>query len=251
VSRFKVETSNGRALLQEGRNVNGIKRSFICLFGNAPWAVFLILVTSAQAQVQFSPNLLKNGSFENPISTRGLYSPNPPDYWSVIAGANPFLIQSGQYANYLPATDGSQLLELYGDTISQSVTLVSGIQYAFSFDLSTVQGSGQDSQVTLSIGDGAESLTNIFTLASGTASWAHESYSFTAEDSGLYAVSLASPNLSQYASVIDNASLEAVPEPSDLALAGAGIAILRICRRKSRRPHNPTRESGNRKMPAC
>jgi hypothetical protein len=184
--------------------------------------VFGLIQNIVQAQ---SLLLIRNGSFESP-SSRGI-SRTVPDYWTVTTGLVSLInTASASYAQYLPATDGSQVLLLYACSISQNVSLVSGEQYQLTFDLSPRQYDGsspQDAYLNLSISDGAQVVNQSFFVPAGTTTWTQESLVFAADDSSEYVVSLDSPPLQIYMSIIDNVSMEAVPEPNVTALFGVSF----------------------------
>jgi hypothetical protein len=187
----------------------------------------------AQAQ---SLLLIWNGSFESP-GIRGI-TQTVPNYWTVNSGTVSIVnTTSANYAQYLPAADGSQVLVLYASSISQNVSLVSGQEYQLTFDLSPRQYDGsspQDAYLNLAISDGSQSLNQPFFVPAGSTNWTQESFLFVADDSSQYALSLASPPLQQYMSVIDNVNMEAVPEPSIAVLLSGGILVVHLLKRKIR-----------------
>lgn len=198
-----------------------------CNIGTIVWltifGAFGLTQNSVNAQ---SLLLIRNGSFESP-SARGIFE-IVPDYWTVTNGASIVNTGSIPYAQYLPATDGSQVLILYGASISQNVSLVSGQQYQLTLDLSPRQYDGsspQDAFLNLTISDGTQMLNQSFFVPPGTTDWTQESFSFTANDNNRYVLSLISPPLQLYMSVIDNVRLEVVPEPSIDVLFSAGFLI--------------------------
>ena len=199
-------------------------------------AVALAMFPAAIPAQQIYMPLLRNGSFESPVLPYGFQNWRLPDYWSLSSGGLPMEIRTRPIAlaNYLSATDGSQMLALYGDTISQSTTvsLAAGAHYLLSFDQSAPQNVGnspQDALLNLSITDGTQTLTETFLVLYATPAWSHQEYEFVAADDAAYSVSLASSNNSDYMSIIDNVSLVPVPEPSSsvLLLVAGAFAVLR------------------------
>jgi hypothetical protein len=112
-------------------------------------ALVLVLVTAALTARSASaqPNLIVNGSFEQPIVPVGGFlsfsaaSPTPPSGWSVV-GPGSLAIVSGSYTQFgysFPAQDGVQWLDLTGISsnqrigVQQAVATVPGATYDLSF----------------------------------------------------------------------------------------------------------------------
>lgn len=180
---------------------------------------------------------IRNGSFEWPRSDGMLFG-QTPDYWtSSSSGWFPKIINTTEinWSHYLPASDGDQLVQLYGNSISQNISLAAGQAYRLTFDLSPRQPDGsapQDALLDVSISNGRELSSASFFVPFGTAVWVQEQFTFDADAGGSYALTLASPPLQIYTSMIDNVRLEAVPEPRMMTLMAVGGVVVLIFRRK-------------------
>ena len=201
----------------------------VILAGISSMVILFSSETAVNAQVLPGP-LIKNGSFENPVNSGEFLSPIIPTGWSVNSGSGPVLVDTAlvNYANYLPATDGAQVVVLYNTTISQSVSLEAGEQYLLTLDLSPRQYDGsspQDASLNFSISEGSQSITNFFFVPAGTTTWIHERFTFTADNNGVYNLSFGSPPLQRFESVVDNVVLTTVPEPRAVAFLALGIVV--------------------------
>jgi len=98
----------------------------------------LLVALAAVAAPAFGQNLVTNGSFETPVYPNGVNWPVPVTGWT-IAPDSGFEV----WTNSGPAADGAQFLELdvtTCDTISQTLTTVSGLRYRVRYAYSARPG---------------------------------------------------------------------------------------------------------------
>jgi hypothetical protein len=189
----------------------------------AALVIFAGLALPAGAQT----NLILNGSFEAPSVGAGVVEQTTPLDW-VSTGTSDYVVANGSSANFLPATDGSQLFYFFPglttEVVSQgAIGLSAGQTYQFSFDLSKMTNQSIGT-VIATFGDGTDSQTQSFSV--GTNAWSSESWSFTAADTGAYTLTL-QPGADSYPAM-DRLALSdysAVPEPPGWGLA-AGLGAL-------------------------
>lgn len=138
-----------------------------------------------------------------------------------------------------------QCVDLDGSTrdagvLSRTFTLMGGVEYVLSFDLSGNQRGGTD-DVLVTFG----SATRLFDdLASGSP-YTGYSLSFTPGSDGEYTLSFANAGGDNIGAVLENVVITAldgdpgeVPEPASVALAGLGLAALYLTRRKRAKPNS-------------
>ncbi len=213
----------------------------------AALALPLALLTALSAQA--STNLLQNGSFEasSPASdyTSGYCYTNYPGNvacnsavpgWSgnfVLISADSGPWGNPQGLSNSATIDGVTIAGIQNDSsLSQTLSLAAG-----SYTLSWVDTNrnGYDNQtydVTLN-GD----VLDTFSTQAGAA-WTTHTLTFTVASAGLQTLSFAGQSLGgDRTSFIDNVQLtSAVPEPSDLALVLAGLAVVgSVARRRAAR----------------
>jgi len=220
------------------------------------WKIRLVLAATAMLTLlTASPSeadLLVNGSFETPIIPAGGFI----DYvggstaltgWSV-SGVDVNTV-SGTFTQdgiVFEAEDGKQLMDLSGYTsnsssngISQTVTTVIGQSYSLSFYV----GSATDhylfdaSTVDLSIGGGTLTSYTNSTTPSNMVDWKLFTVNFAATDTMTSIAFFDGSGPSNYESLLDNVSLNAVPEPSAVILVSLGVVgiMMRTAFRRLRR----------------
>jgi len=158
--------------------------------------------------VDFAPNLIQNGSFEQ--------GPNPSDYlplspgstaitgWTVIRGAIDYV------GSYFVASDGSRCLDLNGNPgvggVAQTFATVPGQTYQVSFDMA---GNSDLSNTLQTMEVSAASQVQDFTFVSGSdkthLGWQRDTWTFTANASQttleFYSLQTANP---YYGPMLDN-----------------------------------------------
>jgi choice-of-anchor C domain-containing protein len=194
-------------------------------------------------------NLVSNGSFElgspqpNPFRTLGVGNTYMID-WTVMSG-NVDWVKAPQF----DASLGSNSVDLNGNTstprgsISQTISsgLVAGELYVVTFDMS---GNPDGSLVTdpvrnleLSVGGVSQSFAFDTSAVGGGISatnmgYITQSFIFNAPGTGT-TLTFLSQDSTIYSAVIDNVTLELVPEPSAMMLLGFG-ALGIVSRRRAR-----------------
>ena len=128
----------------------------------------------------------------------------------------------GTYGAYFSTDTGTQ-------SISQSVTLVAGQQYVFSYDLfSPSNGQANEFNATLTGQVGAADTLGPFSAQGFGSNWVIETSDFTATTAGPYTLTLSFTGDGVPAAdfVLDNVAISAVPEPSTWAMMILGFCGL-------------------------
>lgn len=121
---------------------------------------------------------------------------------------------SGNFGAYFSTDTGTQ-------TISQTVTLAAGQQYAFSYDLfSPANGQANMYNATLTSSVGTADTLGPFSAQNFGSSWVLETSDFTAALGGIYTLSISFTGDGDPAAdfVVDNVAISAVPEVSTWAM---------------------------------
>ena len=241
--------------------------------GMGRWRLLLSCVLSLASLQVASGNLIVNGSFELVGSAPGSpASTFTTDYAAVAAntlygwtsaitaepGAGNYLSTVNSTANWIPnpfagsysmQLDSSTTSNSYagGNSLSQTISLTSGLQYQLTFYMSAEAARGVATSSTLNVilnGGGFSNFTTAFTAnAPGTdtkattADWVLQTLNFTPTVSGavtltfqdIYVVNSTSSNAS-----LDNIDLAVVPEiPNGVAVGVFCLAVVLV--RKSGR----------------
>lgn len=191
---------------------------------------------------QAATNLLANGSFETPSiagSDVTYYSEGSTGItgWTVVGGPI-----HNTHANFLPASDGSQWVDLTGDfgygkgLRSDTVSTILGTSYELSFDLGAHELFGSAS-VSVSINGGASQLfSNIYQLP-GVMDWERKTLTWVADATSAQISFLGAANglLSNDGVIgLDNVVLSAVPEPGTWGMLLAGLGLVGVAARRRR-----------------
>ena len=196
-------------------------------------AVMAMALCASAAQAS-TPNLISNGDFESTTlgSINGFKvanaGANAITGWT-IGGVSVDVI-NGAYG----AISGNSI-DLLGTpgpgSLSQSFNTIVGHNYLVSFGLSANGGSGDSKSMTVSVGNNA-----LFNYLGEVNKITNQSFLYTANYSGLTALTFTSAASGYSGAVIDNVSvMAAVPEPSTYAmmLGGLGLVGFMTRRRKS------------------
>lgn len=226
------------------------------------WTLMIALAAGAVAPEASAANLVTNGNFSNATSFNGtkenLDTAGLSNWTIGTPNRLGFLVAPGQahsndYLSVYPgfptnSPDGGNFVMIDGDpsystSISQTITgLVVGQQYLLTF----YQAAGQQDtfkgpttewwQVTF----GSQVQTSdVFSLPQGgTGPWQAQSMTFTASSTSQLLSFLAkgTPNGAPPIAFLDGVSMQAVPEPSSIALAALGlVGVIGGQLRRSRR----------------
>ena len=195
------------------------------------------LFTSVSAQA--STNLLQNGSFEasSPASDSNSYC-----YTNYVGGVACHSVVPGWSGDFVlisadngpwnnpqglgnsAAIDGSTIAGIQNESsLSQTISLAAG-SYTLSWVDTNRNGYGDNQTYDVKLNG---SVLDTFSTQAGAA-WAAHTLTFTVASAGLQTLSFAGQSLGgDRTSFIDNVQLvSAVPEPSDLAMALAGLAVV-------------------------
>ncbi|MDC8758611.1 PEPxxWA-CTERM sorting domain-containing protein [Janthinobacterium fluminis] len=192
---------------------------------------------------QAAPNLLSNGSFEQPgiHSQYALYSSGSKAIagWTVV-GADVQLTRT----EFVPAADGKNWVDLTGvygydkGLRSDAVRTTAGQHYRLSFDLGDYYLAGfQTATLAVSINGAPQTLfTNVY--QGGVMDWERMSFDWVANSGSaqITFLGVANGKLSNNAVIgLDNVvfeQLSAVPEPSTYAMLLAGLALVGAAMRR-------------------
>lgn len=207
----------------------------------------------------FATNLLTNGSFESGTFLNGQ---NPSgDFlsmqvfagdtnitgWTITAdmGNDVHWAENGNGFGWV-ASHGARMIDLSGWSdvnngafMTQDFGAVAGQQYQLDFDIGVDSTFTQGGQVAISAGIGGASQTETLSLPNGWQGvyWEHRTLFFTAANNNdvVHFQGLSSP----FCIGLDNASVQAVPEPATLSAGIFGLAVVGVRRRRARRQSQP------------
>lgn len=199
----------------------------------------LALVGSAQA------NLLVNGSFElgpNPDYYPGTGGDTTVTGWTGLATGYEWFVPSTVYGGiYGSASDQLACVDLANLTysnggIGQTFATTAGAQYMLTFDMTTSTYAGRSGYgaMSASVDSGFSTTSSAYSVTNNQLPFVWTSYSllFTAQasTSTLRLECFQDANLNF--AVVDNARIEAVPEPASVVALASGALLL--LRRRSR-----------------
>lgn len=210
-------------------------------------AALVASATSARGE------LIVNGSFETPGVPEGSYSvflsgSTAITGWTVVGGYDVAVLDDDVQANGITfnAQHGNQWLDLTGadnvppnsatNGVTQTVATEVGVQYELSFYV----GSATDgafffpATVDLSIDGGTRVGFTNPTAPSNELDWQLFEVLFTAQNALTTIAFYNGSGASNYNTALDNVSLEAVPEPSSLALVAGLVGGAWWKRRRSK-----------------
>ncbi|MCU7929492.1 MAG: carbohydrate binding domain-containing protein [Candidatus Thiodiazotropha sp. (ex Codakia rugifera)] len=202
---------------------------------------YLSVVLLTGLSFNLSANLMVNGSFEdNIVGNWDVFSGITG--WETSSGSG-IEIQTNRTLGFIDAQDGNNYVELDShdnSTMFQQIDgLIAGLTYDISFWYSArTNNGGNDNGINMLWGQDTLSLNEIVSIddASRTGSWIQNSFSLTATDTTMYLAFEADGLNNSYGGLIDNIELVAsVPEPSVIALLGAGLFGLGFARRRAKR----------------
>jgi hypothetical protein len=193
-----------------------------------PLAVALGLLTLgpiAQANTIYSDNFDSDTANLN----------GTPSGWVVSGGAVDIVGPSNGWG-WLCAPGGGNCVDLDGSVgqagvLSNTLSLTAGTTYTATFDIAGNQRNYGDDVVDITFG--SSTLSSSF---SSNAAWTTYSLSFTPSVSGDYALTFHNLGGDNQGAVLDNVSIQAVPEPETYAMMVAGLGLMGVVarRRKSR-----------------
>lgn len=203
------------------------------------FALLSALYAFTALPAQAATNLLANGSFETPGNAGAdvvYYSAGSTGItgWTVVGGPI-----HNTLASYLPASDGSQWVDLTGNfgydkgLRSDAVNTNLGTSYELSFDLGDYELYGSAS-VSVSINGGAPLLfSNVY--QSGKMDWERKTLTWVADatTAQITFLGVANGNLSNDGVIgLDNVVLSAVPEPGTWGMLLAGLGLVGVAARR-------------------
>lgn len=185
-------------------------------------------------------NLIVNGSFEaNPVAP-GLYSTVTPTGWSLLGNGSVVDIISAGYGAGSVASDGAQFLDLIGGGVGtlpcgirQSVSLVGGTAYSFSFDYNGDYSSRVLDYAISGVLSGSLSASalNVYPVFGQVTPWQSFQTTFVAPATASYTIEFLTLSGTFESPFIDNVALNptAVPDSGStllLCLGGAAAVLL-------------------------
>ncbi len=200
----------------------------------APIAAMLICMPSVG-----SANLIVNGSFED-----GTFDGNSSTSFNAVATGGTKITgwvatQQGcdwhQAVEFKPAYDGYRMVDLTRGTllggISQTFSTSIGSSYEVNFYMAAPKIGFQEPRTAKATVAG-----NTYQFSTPSSSeyfleWSKKTFTFTAVATQSTLEFIGNGQFQYWGPVIDNVSIEAVPEPASIAALGAGLALL-LRRRK-------------------
>jgi hypothetical protein len=189
-------------------------------------------------------NLIINGDFETGTFAPWIYDPGPMNDLTVVAPVPWF--GAGSHAangNFLVAFNAGNTPP--GGKLSQTFSTTAGTEYTVQYDYGTTTvlpetADHQDLVVSV-LGNNGITVLNSQTATASNPPSALTTFSFTfIADGSLATLQFFDPLTNQsfdLDGVLDNVSVEAIPEPASMALAGIGTAVIAgyaLRRRKNR-----------------
>lgn len=238
--------------------------------GRGRWRLLLSCVLSLTSLQVASGNLIINGSFElvgsapgSPASTfttdYAAVGANTLYGWTSAITAEPnaanYLSTTNSSANWIPnpfagnysmQLDSSTTANAYagGNSLSQTISLTSGVQYQLTFYMSAEAARGVATTSTLNVilnGGGFGNFTTAFTAGAPgndtkatTADWVLKTLTFTPTVTGAVSVTFQDifvANSTSSNASLDNIDLEVVPEIPNGVVAGVFCLALVLMRK--------------------
>ncbi len=189
-----------------------------------------------------SQAVLINGSFEtgpNPDYYAGGFGDTTVTGWTGINSGFEWFIPSTVYGGVLGAAcDGLAAVDVANTTnssggIEQTFTTTIGQAYLLSYCAGTSNGFGRTGSGILEVSIDGSTYTNSMSNANVAISWNSYSIPFTATQTSTTLKFINREDANTHFAFVDNASVEAVPEPTTILALSAGLATLARKKRRS------------------
>jgi hypothetical protein len=194
-----------------------------------PLLTLAAAVLAAQPALAAGPELLVNGSFENP----GIGYVSLPGQSTCIAGWTTVLSGVEYYSAGTGAADGSIVVDLanytytQGGGLQQTFATTPGASYTLGFWAGNVLASGRDGTGQVRVQVGKVDQTFATAVATGNAyAWRWIDVGFTAQATSSTLTFSNTQNPYLHFAAIDGVSVSAVPEPAGPGLWCAGLLVL-------------------------
>jgi hypothetical protein len=198
--------------------------------------IALPLLLGMPLAAAFGQNLVANGSFEaQSVSLPPGFIVQNVTGWTPVGGGADVLVTG--YSGGM-ASHGVNFVDILGNSgspggpfptgISQNIALTAGVSYELRFDYNGDNNSPRSLDYafgTLESGSLDVSMMNAFTAFGEVTPWGIFSTIVTPVISGSYLLSFTTSSGQFCSPYVDNVSVTAVPEPSVLTLAAAGLGL--------------------------
>ena len=203
------------------------------------FAKSITVIALAGAASIANANLLTNGDFESNVglsgNSWGVFS--NIDGWSTLSGPG-IEIQRNTVVN---AESGNQYVELDSNSNSAMYQAISGLSVGQTYNLdfwyhTRTNNGGNDNGINVYWGNAAPGNLQLAIsdlVSSQTYNWIEYSTNLVATAETMYLTFSAEGLSNSLGGFIDNASLNSVPEPSNIALLTIGLLGLVISRRRA------------------